>query len=113
MNTTKGDTTQGMKTLLETINESIAKGFIENFKITASGLSTLEGSTAYAPREVSISDFFRFEGYSDPNDNCILYLIETNDGRKGLLIDAYGVDAEANISDFLHEVRDIQKNNTN
>jgi len=40
MNTTKGDTTQGMKTLLETINESIAKGFIENFKITASGLSS-------------------------------------------------------------------------
>src|SRR5690349_13808959 len=101
MDIKKHDATPKMKTLSESVNESIEKGYDENFKVTARGLSTEDGSTIYAAKDISISDFFRFEGYSNPEDNCILYLIDTHDGRKGLLIDAYGVDADVKISEFI------------
>jgi hypothetical protein len=39
----------------------------------------------------------------------ILYVIETSDGRKGTLIDAYGLYADDNIGEFMKEVEDIQK----
>jgi len=113
MNATKNDSTQKMKTLSESVNESIEKGYAENFKVTSKGLSTQDGASVYAAQDIAISNFFRFEGYSNPEDNCILYLIETHDGRKGLLIDAYGVDADVKISDFIRAVEDIQKVNKN
>ncbi|MCH5718744.1 hypothetical protein [Niabella hibiscisoli] len=63
----------------------------------------------YHPTEVSIDDFYRFEGESDPADNAILYLISTADGSKGTLIDAYGAYDDANASNFIRQVTDIQK----
>lgn len=93
------------------MNESLAKGYIENFKVITKGLSTEDGKSVYIPREVAITDFFRFEGYSDPQDNSILYLIETYDGRKGMLIDAYGPEADGRITSFIREVDDIHKKN--
>ncbi len=39
---------------------------------------------------MEVVEFYRFEGASNPDDNSILYAIETSDGLKGLLVDAYG-----------------------
>jgi hypothetical protein len=35
--------------------------------------------------------------------------LETHDGKKGTLIDAYGPEADSKISDFIRQVEDIQK----
>ena len=113
MNPNKNDSTQKMKTLSESVNESIAKGYTENFKVITKGLATQDEQSIYAPQDVAISNFYRFEGYSDPQDNSILYLIETTDGRKGTLIDVYGAEADVKISNFVREIEDIQKKNKN
>ena len=42
--------------------------------------------------ELDVVKFYRFEGMTNPGDNTILYLIETHDGQKGLLVDVYGAD---------------------
>ncbi len=91
----------------------MAKGFSENFKVVSKGLATEDDKIIYAPHDVTISNFYRYEGMSDPQDNAILYLIETADGKKGMLIDAYGVDADAKISSFIKRVEDIQKETQN
>jgi hypothetical protein len=109
MNVNKNDATLKMKTLSESVNEAIAIGYTENFKVVSRGLTTGDEQVTYAPPDIAISDFYRFEGYSDPQDNAILYLIRTNDGRKGTLIDAYGAQADAAISNFISGVEDIQK----
>ena len=111
MKTNENDATPKMKTLLESLNESLAKGYTENFKVMAKGLSSQDEKSVYIPQDVAITNFYRFEGYSDPQDNSILYLIETNDGRKGTLIDAYGPEADAKISNFVRDVEDIHKKN--
>lgn len=103
------DSTMQMQTLSEATNKAVAKGFTESFKIVGKGLTTEAEERFYSPEEVKIDNFFRFEGYSDPMDNAILYLIETNDGVKGTLIDAYGAYADAKLSKFVHDVEDIQK----
>jgi hypothetical protein len=51
----------------------------------------------------------RFEGASDPADNTILYVIETNDGIKGTLVDAYGSYADPKVTTFMEEVAEINK----
>jgi hypothetical protein len=72
---------------------------------------SLKKEEKYLPEEVHIVDFFRFEGESDPADNSILYAIETNDGTKGTLIDAFGPYADAGVTKFMKEVEDITKKN--
>jgi hypothetical protein len=107
--TKKEDTPLKMQTLSESTNDAFSRGYNENFRVVTSGLSTADGKIIYNPQDIMISDFYRFEGLSDPQDNSILYLIETVDGKKGILIDAYGPDADAKISSFIRQVEIIQK----
>ena len=105
----KEDGTQTMQTLADCLNKAVIDGYSENFKVATKGLTTEDEKSIYHPGDITITNFYRFEGYSDPQDNAILYLIETNDGKKGTLMDAYGVYAEAKVSNFIRQVEDIQK----
>jgi hypothetical protein len=61
----------------------------------------------YAPDQVRVINFFRFEGFSDPDDNAVLYLIETADGLKGTLVDAYGTYADPLVYKFFMDVEAV------
>jgi hypothetical protein len=98
-----------MNTLTERINKATKEGYTESFKVTQQGLFSEGSQKTYMPVDVFIKDFFRFEGQSDPADNAILYIIETSDGVKGMLVDAYGAYADENINKFIVEVEEIQK----
>ena len=67
---------------------------------------------ATPPDEVTIVDFYRFEGESNPDDMSVLYAIEATDGVKGTISNAYGTYADANTDDFLKQVEDLGKNLT-
>src|SRR5688572_19574257 len=92
------DATEKMPTLTEKINIALQQGYTENFKITARGLTDEMESKYYKAEEINIPNFHRFEGYSDPQDNAILYWLETVDGRKGILVDAYGAYADIKVN---------------
>lgn len=109
MITRKNDSTLKMKTLSQRANEAFDQGYSESFKVVNKRLTTADGRLGYDPAEISLKSTFRFEGYSDPQDTSILYLIETQDGKKGTLIDAYGVYADAAISLFIRQVGDSKK----
>jgi hypothetical protein len=109
MNPKAEDSTQKMQTLLECLKKATDEGYKENFKITTHGLQTVSGGRAYKANEIAIANFYRFEGYSNPEDNSILYLIQAKDGKKGTLIDAYGMYADASLSAFIKNVKEIQK----
>lgn len=98
-----------MKTLSECITAALGRGYSENFKVSAIGLTTADEKSVYSPQDIRITNFYRFEGNSNPDDNSILYLIETDDRKKGTLVDAYGVYAETLITNFIRQVTDIQK----
>jgi hypothetical protein len=98
-----------MKSLSTCLNRMITEGYTEDFKVTDQGLEALEKHNNYKPEQIQIVNFFRFEGESDPDDNAILYVIETNDGTKGTLIDAYGVYNDAKVTRFMKDVETIHK----
>lgn len=100
-----------MKTLASCLNKIVKDGYAENFKVMEYGLESLETRKIYRPDQIHIVNFFRFEGASDPSDSAILYVIETDDGAKGSLTDAYGMYADANIDQFIKEVENIRKKN--
>jgi hypothetical protein len=54
--------------------------------------------------EVTIRGCHRFEGASDPDDMAIVYAIESLDGTRGSLVDAFGVYSTAAVSAFLQPV---------
>jgi hypothetical protein len=98
-----------LRSLPACLSKMIANGFTDDFKAVDEGLKSLRTEKIYKPDEVSIVNFFRFEGPSDPDDMSILYAIETNDGVKGTLVDAYGTYAAPEVNQFILEVEKINK----
>lgn len=98
-----------MKSLANCVNRMITDGYTEDFKVGEQGLESLNKQASYKPEQVQIVNFFRFEGMSDPDDNAVLYVIQTTDGTKGTLIDAYGIYNDARTSRFMKDVEQIQK----
>lgn len=105
-------TTEDMKSLSLCLNKLLAEGYTNDFKATDKGLQSLKTTSVYSPHEIHVVDFYRFEGASDPADNSILYAIETHDGAKGTLVDAYGTYADTRVNNFIKEVEEIFKKNT-
>lgn len=101
--------TEDMKSLVACTNKLVQDGFTENFKVAEQGLLSPSKEQVYKPEEISIVNFFRFEGYSDPADSSILYAIITNDGVKGTLSDSYGAYADPQVAKFIQEVESIAK----
>ena len=102
-------TTPYLKTLVECHNKLMADGYKEDFAMDEESLKCLSTDKKYNPGEISIVNFFRFEGQNDPDDSSIMYVLETNDGKKGTLIDAYGAYSDPDISTFITSVESIQK----
>ncbi|MEO6722590.1 MAG: hypothetical protein ABIN67_19625 [Ferruginibacter sp.] len=98
-----------LKSLNECLDKMVSEGFTENFTVDDNRLKALSSGKEYGPGDVHIKNFFRFEGQSDPDDNSIMYAIETTDGTKGTIVDAYGAYADPDISPFIIEVEKIQK----
>ena len=98
-----------MKDLASCVNQMKQEGYKEDFQVTEEGLHTFDKSKSYRADQVRIVSFYRFEGESDPGDNTILYVIETDDGTKGTLVDGYGTYADENVSKFIVQVEKIQK----
>src|SRR3989337_3028752 len=98
-----------MKSLSTCLNRIIADGYTEDFKIGETGLEGLQHNKTYKPQDISVVNFYRFEGQSDPDDNAILYVIETNDGTKGTLINSYGLYSDNRLNNFIVAVENFHK----
>lgn len=101
-----------MKTLSSCMNALKGQGFSENFMVNERGLYALDSDKVYSPEEVKIVNFYRFEGDSDPGDGSILYALETVNGIKGTLSDAYGAYGDSEVIKFMDQVEEIMKGKT-
>ena len=80
--------TRNYKTLSETIVDLKKEGYSYDFN-----LADPFGS-ALSPNDFEIDRVHRFEGASNPDDQCILYAISSLKlGVKGILVNGYGISA--------------------
>jgi hypothetical protein len=100
---------QEMKTLVSCLNSLVRNGFEEHFKVTEKGLKALRLEKYYEAKDVKVLNYYRFEGDSDPADNSILYALETKDGLRGTLVDAFGPYADSKVTNFMTEVERVNK----
>lgn len=108
MDTLKGDL-DDMKTLSACCRMLDKIGFTAQFKVNHAGIQSLDTQKQYNPEDVKIVNFYRFEGYSNPDDNSILYAIETAEGERGTITDAYGPNGDPLITNFIQQVERFGK----
>lgn len=79
------------KTLSQKIEEMRKLGFTTNFTVKDDTVINLDEDVYVNVQELDVKHIFRFEGMTNPSDLSILYAVETKDGKKGTLVDGYGV----------------------
>jgi len=90
--------------LVEATNDLTKRGFSASFKFNDGAMTCLECKTNYQPTDMKISETHRFEGYSNPADNSMIYAVECKDGKKGMIITPYGPYADQAVSAFMKKV---------
>ena len=84
-------------------------GYMEQFRVQEDKLESLTTGKKYGIDDVKAVNFYRFEGITDPDDMSILYAIETCDGAKGTLMDAYGRYSDEDTGEFMKQVEIAKK----
>ena len=95
-------------TLTQAIEEFGRRGYVESFRVVDGALWAAGRGQPLRPRDLVIREYRRFEGVSDPDDMAIVYAIESHDGVRGTLTDAFGVYSDPAVSGVLQDVRIVR-----
>jgi len=82
-----------------------ARGYTDEFDFKDDHLFCNSKGVRFNPLELKITEVYRFEGATDPEDSSVIYAIESISGLKGVIVDAYGVYADANKTAFLQSLK--------
>lgn len=97
-----------MTPLSTVMNKLIEKGYKDEIKLSKAGATLGDHSAPiYQPKDLTIVRTYRFEGESDPADMSVLYAIETNDGQKGFLLNAYGTYSDQDAAEYDQFILDV------
>lgn len=99
--------TRELRPLSTCLQHASEDGYNENFKFSDDKLWTEDDKHSYDAEEITIDNYCYFDGNA-PGDNSVVYLIETTDGRRGVLIDVYGPYAQTRMASFIRKINDNQ-----
>lgn len=92
-------------TVAEAVRALEQRGFTANFELIGTTFRAVESGKTFNPDDLTIVEHHRFEGSSDPEEMAVVYAIQAMDGTRGILVNAYGVYANPDLSAFLKDVR--------
>eukprot|EP01090_Pellita_catalonica_P005667 TRINITY_DN158_c0_g1_i9.p1 TRINITY_DN158_c0_g1~~TRINITY_DN158_c0_g1_i9.p1 ORF type:complete len:110 (-),score=11.39 TRINITY_DN158_c0_g1_i9:8-337(-) len=69
------------------------KGYTASYHLINNKLIDVDTKKEYTVKDVTIDEEYRYEGYSNPADLSILYILTMHDGTKGTILAAYGPSA--------------------
>ena len=81
-------------TVTEAVKGLKQRGYSIDFNLEGDRVFCPQTPLALKPADFEITEFYRFEGESDPADEAVVYAIEAISGQKGLLVTGFGVTAE-------------------
>ncbi|HEY9185730.1 MAG TPA: phosphoribosylpyrophosphate synthetase [Salegentibacter sp.] len=95
-------------TLSQAINKlKLEEGYEHDFNLLDEQIEIKSKNETYGVEEFDVDKVLRFEGMSNPDDNAILYAITTTNGRKGVLVDGYGI-SSGQVSDEMMKKLDLK-----
>lgn len=102
-------TTYNYETLSEAVNDLVKRGYVLSFDYIDKSLQCNELNMRFAPEDLIIVETYRFEGATNPDDSSVVYAIEATDGKKGVMVDAYGAYADADKAEFVTHLLNRKK----
>lgn len=82
-----------------------ARGFTVDFNIAFDKLICSKNQIQLNPAEFEIVEVYRFEGDTNPDDEDVVYAVESHDATiKGTLTSAYGMYADNISTDMLRKL---------
>jgi hypothetical protein len=83
-------------TVTEAVSELKKRGFSIDFNIAFDKIICADNKICLHPDEFEIVEAYRFEGDSNPDDEDVVYAVESKDGGlKGVITSAFGMYADA------------------
>jgi hypothetical protein len=90
--------------MAEAIQELMKRGFTANFEFLDKAFRDVDSGRTFQAEALTIVEHYRFEGASDPDEMSVVYAVESADGTKGIIADAFGVYANPELGGFLNNV---------
>ena len=85
--------------LIDALKDLKQRGFTVDFNLAFDYVKCQASGVCLNPSQFEITEHYRFEGNSNPDDSSVVYAIESKDcSMKGTLVSAYGMYSD-NISD--------------
>jgi len=94
--------------LSEATNDLNARGYTNDFNLQPDCIECPSLQLQLRPEKFTVDEFYRFEGMSSTDDNSIVFAITSDQGVKGILVDAYGVYA-SNLNDDMIKKLSIRR----
>lgn len=101
------DMAREVRPLSTCLQRASEDGYNENFKFSGDNLWTEDDKHSYDAEEINIDNYSYFDGHA-PGDNSVVYLVETSDGRRGVLIDVYGPYAQTRLASFIRKINEYR-----
>ena len=92
-------------TVTQALADLKARGYTDEFDYKDDYLFCDSKGVKLNPGELKITEVYRFEGASDPEDSSVVYAIESASGLKGLILDSYGMYADEKKSAFINSLK--------
>jgi hypothetical protein len=87
------------------LNDLKQRGYTIDFNLAFDHVICDEMGVCLLPSQFEITEYYRFEGISDPEDSSVIFAIESKDGTmKGILVSAYGVYSDALSAEMLQKL---------
>ena len=100
-------------TVTEAVNDLKRRGYTIDFNVEFDRIVCHETPISLLPAEFEIVEVHRYEGNSDPDDEEVVYAIESRHGQKGILVDAFGLYADEVSTELLEKLRVRHSNSDN
>jgi len=92
-------------TVVEAVGGLKQRGYTIDFNLEADCINCDKTPLSLKPADFTITEFYRFEGESDPADEAVVYAIESRKGDKGVLVTGFGISAEGVGEEMVQKLR--------
>lgn len=92
-------------TVTDALKDLKLRGYAVDFNIAFDKIVCSKNETILNPHEFEIVEVYRFEGDTNPDDEDIVYAIESKDGKtKGTMTSAFGMYAESISTEMIQKL---------